>query len=116
MKQCVLAALLAVAVSASFAQSERVAWDRKSVPITVEVTRDVPVKNCGFEQGALCARAEFVIPRGGRFQMLAVGLEGGCTIEYRGVQHEVSSCPWVPGFTDPQANVFVIVEVPGDRR
>jgi len=45
---------------------------------------------------------------------LAVGLEGGCTIEYQVMQYEVSSCPWVAGFTDPQADVFVIVEVPGN--
>jgi hypothetical protein len=103
-----------VSASASLAQTPtRVSWDFRSVPITIEVTRDVPVKRCGFERGALCAQAEFTIPRGDRFQMLEVGLEGGCTIEYRGARYEASSCPWVQGFADQQADIFVIVEVSG---
>jgi len=113
-RQAVTVAIFASATSLSFAQTpQRVNWDFKAVPITVEVVRDVPVggRTCGA-RGTLCTSAEFVIPRGGRFQMLEVGLEGGCTIEYQQSRYEVSSCPWVLGFTDPQAEVFVIVEVP----
>ena len=113
LRQAVTVATLAATTSISLAQTpERVKWDFESVPITVEVTRDVPVKRCGFERGVLCAQGDFVISRGGRFRMLEIGLEGGCTIEYEQSRYEVSSCPWVPGFADPQADVFVIVEVP----
>ena len=105
--------ILVLAASLSHAQaSKRVSWDYEAVPITIEVTRAVPVKRCGFERGVLCADAELVISRGDRFQMLAVGQEGGCVIEYRGSRYEPSSCPWLLGFSDPQSDVFVIVEVP----
>tara|TARA_R110001592_G_scaffold43467_1_gene140844 strand:+ start:572 stop:928 length:357 start_codon:yes stop_codon:yes gene_type:complete len=105
--------ILAQGTSISLAQSSNaVPWDFESVPITVEVAQDVPIKRCGFELGVLCANAEFVIPRGDRFQMLEVGLEGGCIIEYLESRYEVNSCPWLHGFRDPQAEVFVVVEVP----
>ena len=105
--------IIAAASTSSLAQTpKRVAWDYHSVPITIEVARDVPVRPCGFERGVLCAAADFIIPRGGRFQMLEVRPEGGCIIRYRESEHEVSSCPWVLGFADPQSQVFVIVEIP----
>jgi len=112
-RQLTTVAFFGVAASLSHAQTpNRISWDYESVPITVEVTQDVPVKRCGFERGALCAQAELIIPRGDRFRMLAVGVEGGCTIEYRGSRYEPSSCPWVLGFADAQSDIFVIVEVP----
>ena len=92
-------------------------WDRQSVPITVEVTRDVPVKNTerradgnyGQERGSLYSRTAFRIDKGQRFQMIEVLGEGGCRIEYQGAQHNLSSCPWLPGFRDHQADIFRIV-------
>ena len=44
--------------------------------------------------------------------MVEVGLEGGCTIEYRGAIYKPSACPWLLGFADAQSDMFVIVEVP----
>ena len=112
-RQLTTIATFGVAASLSHAQTpKRISWDYASVPITIEVMQDVPVKRCGHERGALCAEAEFIIPRGDQFRMLEVGPEGGCTIEYRGSRYEPSSCPWVLGFADPQSDVFVIVEVP----
>lgn len=107
--------LLAGSAALCLAQTpKRVGWDYKRVPITIEVTQDVPVKQCGYERGALCAEADFVIPKGDRFRMLEVGLEGSCVIEYRGSRYKPSACPWVQGFADSQARIFVIVEVAGN--
>jgi hypothetical protein len=36
--------------------------------------------------------------------------EGECWIEFKGAMHLLQSCWWMPGFTDNQADVFVIVE------
>jgi hypothetical protein len=105
------------AASFSHARSpRRVIWDYYSVPITIEVLQDVPVRPCGAERGVLCARGDLIIPRGERFQMLEVGIEGGCVIEYRGNRYESSSCPWVKGFTDAQTDIFMIVEVPEKQK
>jgi len=104
--------LLAMSAPPLLAQEpKRVDWDFASIPITIEVTRDVPIRRCGSERGVLCAEPETVIPRGDRFRMLEIGIEGGCTIEYEGTRYEPSSCPWVLGFRDHEADLFVIVEV-----
>lgn len=117
----VFAAVLIFPSAQCLAQTpEAAAWDGVSVPITIEVTRDVPVKTSerksdgsyGQERGTLYSRAEFLISQGERFQMLEIGSEGGCRIEYQGLRYELSSCPWVPGFTDDQADIFVIVGFP----
>ena len=108
-------ALLVVAIPIGAQSPERVRWDSVSVPITIEVTQDVPIRTIGAVRGVLSARGDAVIPKGDRFQMLEIGLEGGCTIRYSGTQYEVSSCPWVPGFLDSQSDIYVIVEVPENR-
>jgi hypothetical protein len=94
-----------------------VPWDYKSIPITIEVTRDVPVKRCGYEdeRGALCAQADFLIGKGEFFRMLEIGLEGGCTIEHRQIQYSPDSCPWLSGFSDHEEEIYVVVEVPGNN-
>ena len=92
-------------------------WDGTSLPITIEVLRDVAVKSSerkpdgsyGQERGTLYSRSSFHIAKGQRFRMIAILGEGGCRIEFQGALHELSSCPWVPGFTDAQADVFRIV-------
>jgi hypothetical protein len=58
----------------------------------------------------LCSAAEFVIAKGQRFQMTEMLHEGECWIEFEGSRHLLSSCPWMPGFRDSQADVFAIVE------
>lgn len=92
-------------------------WDGKSLPITIEVSQDVPVRTAERradgsyrqERGALYSRNPFRIGEGQRFQMVAVLGEGSCRIEFQGSRYELSSCPWVPGFTDNQADIFRIV-------
>lgn len=106
--------LLTTAASLCVAQTpKRVSWDYKTVPITIEVGQDVPIKRCGFERGALCADANIVILKGDRFRMLEIGTEGSCVIEYDGSRYEPSSCPWLLGSRDSQARIFVIVDVAG---
>jgi hypothetical protein len=41
--------------------------------------------------------------------MLQVNKEGGCRIEFEKKQYDVSSCPWLDGFTDHQEDVFKVV-------
>jgi hypothetical protein len=100
------------AASAHFSQADPV-WDGQTVPITIEVTKDVPVspRYCTVGQrGTLCTNSEFVIGKGQRFQMVEKLSEGECWIEFQGSRHLLQSCWWMPGFTDNQADVFVIVE------
>jgi hypothetical protein len=113
-----LIAALAVAASAS-AQVVPV-WDGQSLPITIEVLRDVEVKaserhadgSYWQERGFLYAGAEFHISKRERFRMIEALGEGGCRIEFQGSQYTLSSCPWVPGFTDQQSDIFKIVAFP----
>jgi hypothetical protein len=41
--------------------------------------------------------------------MVAMSREGGCRIEFEEALYELISCPWVPGFTDNQEDVYRIV-------
>lgn len=95
-------------------------WDAESLPITIEVLRDVPVKTSarrtdgsyGHERGSLYSGTAFRISKGQRFQRVEMSGEGGCRIEFQGSQYALSSCPWVPGFTDNQGDIFSIVAFP----
>lgn len=111
----ILTCLTSVAIISVAQTSNEVTWDYQSVPISIEVRKDVPVKMCGFERGVLCAKGNFVIPKGARFQMLEIAREGGCAIEYLGLRYEPSSCPWLLGFADRQKDTFVIVETPEQK-
>jgi hypothetical protein len=90
-------------------------WDGVSLPITIEALRDVFMKTAEHEahdsqeRGALYSTNSLQIAKGERFQMVAVLAEGGCRIEFHGALHELSSCPWLPGFTDTQVGVFRVV-------
>jgi hypothetical protein len=101
-----------LAVGAHVSQAD-VVWDGQSVPITIEVTKDVPAspRYCASGQrGTLCTGAEFVVAKGQRFQMVEKLSEGECWIMFSGVRYLLQSCWWMPGFRDNQADVFVIVE------
>jgi hypothetical protein len=53
----------------------------------------------------------FTIKKGQRFLMVKVYSEGECRIEFERRQYDVSSCPWMDGFTDHQEDVFKVVSV-----
>ena len=111
----VLALLIAPLASAQVTDAP--VWDGQSLPITIEALRDVPVKaterrpdgSYGRERGTLYSRSSFRINKGQRFQMVTMLGEGSCRIEFQSALYELSSCPWVPGFTDQQTDVFRIV-------
>ncbi len=99
-------------------------WDGLSLPITIEVAQNVPVKTSerradgsyGQERGSLYSGTAFRIRSGQRFRMIETLGEGSCRIEFQGSLYDLSSCPWLPGFTDNQADIYRIVEIQSYRR
>jgi hypothetical protein len=86
------------------------------LPVTIRAKRDVPVENSqplGHEEiGRLYVSPQhepFVIRKGDNFQMIAIGQEGGCRIRVSKREYDVSSCPWLDGFTDHWPDVFEVV-------
>lgn len=107
-----IAAVLSAGTGAQLAWAAPT-WDGKSLPITIEVTRDVLVgrNNCAhLERAKLCSATDFVIAKGRRFKMVENVGEGECRIEVDGKRYLLGSCPWMPGFQDTQSDVFVVVE------
>jgi hypothetical protein len=86
------------------------------LPVTIAVKQNVPVTN---ESQVVIGRGKlyldgrdtkpFVLKKGQRFQMIAVGQEGGCRIRFGLREFDVASCPWLDGFADKQADIFSIV-------
>ena len=86
------------------------------LPVTVEVKQDVEATHesvGGQLRGKLYlggrASKDFLLKKGQRFQMVAVGQEGGCRIRFESREYDLSSCPWLEGFRDHQADIFSIV-------
>lgn len=86
------------------------------LPVTIRVKQDVPVENSqplGYQQGGRLYVSPkdqpFVIRKGETFQMIAIGGEGSCRIRVAKREYDVSSCPWLEGFTDHQAEVFEVL-------
>jgi hypothetical protein len=86
------------------------------LPITIEVKQNVEVTHntASHEfRGRLYledAKAKpFRLTKGQRFQMVQSGHEGSCRIRFNGNEYGLTSCPWLEGFSDHQADVFVIV-------
>ena len=106
--------ILALLVSSGSVPTEmQVPPGDTTVPVTVELRRDVAVRRAGLggqRRGILYADTAFTLKRGARIVMIAVGQEGGCRV--RVAQHtiEVFSCPWLPGFADHQRDVFRVVK------
>lgn len=86
------------------------------LPVTIEVKRSVEVthKTEPHEsRGKLYledAKAKaFRLAKGQKFQMIRIGEEGSCRIRFDGNQYDLTSCPWLEGFSDHQADVFSLV-------
>jgi hypothetical protein len=87
--------------------------------MVIRVLQDVLVRREGETpepRGVLYGDTTVLIRKGEQFQMLSVEQEGGCRIRYAARVITVASCHWLPGFTDPQRDIFEIVSaVPPSR-
>jgi hypothetical protein len=85
---------------------------RWHLPVTIRVLQDVPVRSDSqstLQRGILYVgpkETEFVIPNGQTCEMIRVASEGGCQIGFEKLERDVSSCPWLDGFRDHQADIF----------
>lgn len=91
-------------------------------PVTIAVTRDVILERYSREREQQQPRGllqffspssdekPVVILRGQTFQMVSeMGqMEGGCRIRFQRREYEIASCWWREGFTDHQADIFVV--------
>lgn len=90
------------------------AQSRWHLPVTIEVTQDVDVRSSerrpdgsfGQLRGSLYASKAFKIRKGQRFEMVKIYTEGECRIRFQKKEYDLSSCPWLDGFADHQADIF----------
>jgi hypothetical protein len=116
-KPSLIVALLVTSIAAAQLPGGPV-WDGQSLPITIEVLTDVQVRTSerradgsyGQQRGVLYSSTAFLIGKGQRLRMVEMLGEGACRIELDGARHMLNSCPWLPGFTDNQADIYKIVE------
>jgi hypothetical protein len=109
MKRCLAAAWIVLTAFAAHAQTR---WE---FPVTIEALQDVPAHGAeaaSQRRGILYigAAEPFTIKKGERFQMVKTYSEGGCRIQFENRQYDVSSCPWMDGFTDHQVDIFRVVQ------
>lgn len=104
-----LGAILLLFSTIGFVQSN------SNLPVTIKVLKDVVVSSESHPaetRGVLTVslnNSRFTIRMGKTFQMISIGSEGGCKIRYNGDEYEVSSCPWLDGFSDHQADFFKVL-------
>jgi hypothetical protein len=84
------------------------------LPAIVEALRDVEVHplidpTLGEQRGVLYSGETFQIRKGERFQMIKIYGEGGCRIRFKNREHDVSSCHWLEGFSDPEADIYKVI-------
>lgn len=107
----------AASMGASHAGERGAEQTKWQLPVTIEALQDVPVRADGGSRqvrGVINAAVSepFTVKKGQRFQMVAILEEGGCRIEFETRQFDVSSCPWLDGFRDHQADVFAVQRPP----
>jgi hypothetical protein len=101
---------------ALFVALSALAQSSGSLPLTVEVRRDVevtPYSNSPRSRGRLYlddlkAKA-FRLKKGQRFQTIEIGQEGSCRIRFAGKEYGLVECPWVEGFRDHQTDTFRVL-------
>jgi hypothetical protein len=98
-------------------QAASTSWQ---LPATIEVARDVPVRNLPegepdgwqLERGSLYIEQglkPFLIAKGRTFEMIALEPEGACRIRFDKREYLLRSCPWLDGHVDRQADVFNVM-------
>jgi hypothetical protein len=73
-------------VAALASSAEPVIWDWRTVPITIEVLKDVPVETTVYgreKRGTLYSTESFLIKASERFVVTKLLREGACDIEFR---------------------------------
>jgi hypothetical protein len=112
-----LALLWSCCVGVSKAQQKGLMPVKINLPITIKAKTEVEVTH--HEGGGSESRGKlyvdfkirpFRLRKGQRFQMVEIGQEGGCRIRVNEREYDLSSCPWLPGFTDPQSDIYEIVK------
>jgi hypothetical protein len=91
------------------------------LPVAIEVARDVEVKpTLGVSheaRGSLyssnrASSKPVLIKSGERFQMVKIYSEGQCRIRFKNRDYDVTSCHWLPGFSDPEADIYLVLTPP----
>ncbi len=90
------------------------------LPVTIETLQDVQVhatETGAQKRGVLYVGGEksFTIKKGQRFLMVRVYADGECRIQFEGAEYDVSSCPWLDGFSDHQEDVFKVATDESER-
>jgi hypothetical protein len=99
-----------------------VAFGQAPTPMSIEALADVTVEPQNFhghgEKGRLgyfrstaAEAVTVVIKKGQRFKMLKELGEGSCRIEVEGNSFDLQSCPWLPGFTHHEEDVYRVAQV-----
>lgn len=94
---------------------------RWRLPVTIEALQDIPAHAAEAgrqKRGVLYISGgkSFTIKKGQRFLMVKVYAEGECRIQFANEAYDISSCPWMDGFTDHQRDVFKIVSGDSGRK
>ena len=83
------------------------------LPVTIEAAKDIPARQegrAGQQRGTLyISGSPFLIRKGQRFQMIRIYAEGECRIRFEKKEYDVSSCPWLDGFSDHQTDIFKVI-------
>jgi hypothetical protein len=115
MNKPIFAACIALVVLTAAGQT------RWRLPVTIEALQNVLVQapqTSTQVRGVLhiVGAESFTIKKGQRFLMVRIYTEGECRIQFEKKEYDVSSCPWMDGFTDHQADVFKVVSGDSGRK
>lgn len=69
----------------------------------------LPKTRIDYFRATTAAAVVVELNKGQRFEMVQDLGEGSCRIEFEGNRFDLQSCPWLPGFRDPQSDVFRVV-------
>jgi hypothetical protein len=103
----------------SFVAPVQSAWQ---LPATIKVTQDVEVRRLSradvlsgemrgrlYIGGGQPTATAFQMKKGQTFQMVKIYTEGTCRIRFEKNQYDLTSCPWLEGFADNQADIFNVI-------
>jgi hypothetical protein len=97
------------------------AFGQAPTNMTIEVLADVSLEPQSLHDHGEKGRLDYfrstaasaitvVIKKGQRFKMLKYLGEGSCRIEFEGNTFDLGSCPWLPGFTHHEEDVYRVTQ------